>query len=294
MALSIRLGHDRSMVEIEHCRDRSALARRLEADRFNAAYALAQLDDDAWPLADFFRCRTPAGESIVCHSSGGLGNATTIAGPADAAAAILRLHPGFASTFAIADPAHVAALETVYRFRQITQMARMAVTRQTFRPTHGDAKPMLGAHVELVNRLYNTEGEPTHYRHDHIADGCYWGVVDEERLVAIAGTHAIGRSQQIAILGNVFTHPRYRGRGHGTTVTSAVSAALLEQVDEVVLSVNPENTHALQAYRKLGYRYVGDIIEASATRDTSTLLTTVRRWIARQRSADGSREVVST
>ena len=294
MALSLRLGQARTLVEIERCNDRAVLARRLQDDRYNAAYALAQLDDEAWEFADYYRCRTPNGETIVCHSSGGLGNATTIAGPADGANAILQLYPGYGSTFAIADPHHVAALETVYTFRSITQMARMVVSRQTFRPNGGEAKPMVGAHVDLVNRLYNTEGDPTHYRPDHIADGCYWGVVDEERLVAVAGTHAIGRTHRIAILGNVFTHPRYRGRGHGTTVTSAVTAALLRQVEEVVLSVNPENGHAIRAYEKLGYRHVGDIIEASATRHASTLMTTVRRWIARQRSRDGNREVVST
>ena len=152
---------------------------------------------------------------------------------------------------------------------------------------------MLGAHADLLNRLYNSEGDPTHYRREHIADGCYWGVVDEERLVAVAGTHAIGRTHRIAILGNVFTHPRFRGRGHATTATSAVTAALLEQVDEVVLSVDPENAPAVHAYRKLGYRHVGDIIEASATRHTGTLVTAVRRWAARRRSPDGEREVVS-
>jgi RimJ/RimL family protein N-acetyltransferase len=294
MALSIRLGDARSTVEIVRSTDRDALATRLQADRYNAAYALAQLDDRAWDDAVFYSCQTPNGESIVCHSHGGLGNATTLAGPAAGAAAILRLHPGFPTTFAISDPSHVEALESSYTFRHITRMMRMLVTRETFQPSGGEAQPMLGAHVDLLNRLYNAEGDPTHYRREHIADGCYWGVVDEERLVAVAGTHAIGRTHGIAILGNVFTHPRFRGRGHATTATSAVSAALLEQVDEVVLSVDPDNAPAVHAYGKLGYRHVGDIIEASATRHTGTLVTAIRRWAARRRGPDGEREVVST
>lgn len=294
MALSIRLGEARAKLVISRADDRDALGRRLQADRYNAAYALAQLDDAAWDEAEFFSCSTPTGESIVCHSRGGLGNATTLAGPTVGAAAILQLHPGYPSTFAISDPEHVAALEAVYTFRHITRMMRMLVTRDTFNPSNTEAQPMLGAHADLLNRLYNAEGDPTHYRREHIAEGCYWGVVDEERLVAVAGTHAIGRRHGIAILGNVFTHPRFRGRGHATTATSAVTAALLEQVDEVVLSVNPENEPAVHAYRKLGYRHVGDIIEASATRHAGTLVTAVRRWAARRRSPDGEREVVST
>lgn len=294
MALSIRLGDPRPMVEIFQTSDRDGLGDRLEADRYNAAYALAQLDDEAWEEAEFYACLTPTGEAIVCHSRGGLGHATTLAGPLEGVTAILQLHPGFPNTFAISDPEHVEALESVYTFRHITRMMRMLVTRETFRPNGADAQPMLGAHVDLLNRLYNAEGDPTHYRREHIADGCYWGVVDEERLVAVAGTHAIGRRHSIAILGNVFTHPRFRGRGHATTATSAVTAALLEQVDEVVLSVDPQNDPAVRAYRNLGYRHVGDIIEASATRHTGTLVTAVRRWAARRRGPDGEREVVST
>ncbi|MDE2966311.1 MAG: GNAT family N-acetyltransferase [Chloroflexota bacterium] len=294
MALSLRLGDARSTVEIVRADDREALGARLRADRYNAAYALAQLDDDAWPEAEFYVCATQRGESVVCHSRGGLGNATTLAGPAEGVAAILLLHPGYPNTFAIGDPRHVEALETVYSFRQIKRMMRMLVTRDTFQPHNGVAQPMLGAHVDLLNRLYNAEGDPTHYRREHIADGCYWGVIDEERLVAVAGTHAIGRTHNIAILGNVFTHPRFRGRGHARTATSAVTAALLEQVDEVVLSVDPENAPAVRAYRALGYRHVGEIIEASATRHAGTLITAVRRWAARRRGPDGEREVVST
>ncbi len=294
MALSIRLGDARVMVDISQADDRDALAARLQPDRYNAAYALAQLDDDAWEDAEFLVCRTPNGDATLCHSRGGLGYATTLSGPADGIKAMLQLHPGFPNTFAISDPHHCEALGSVYSFRHISRMMRMLVTRDSFRPNNREAQPMLGAHVDLLNRLYNAEGDPTHYRREHISDGCYWGVVDEERLVAVAGTHAIGRTHSIAILGNVFTHPRFRGRGHATTATSAVTAALLEQVDEVVLSVDPQNEPAIHAYRKLGYVQVGEIIEASATRHTGTLITAMRRWAARRRGPDGVREVVST
>ncbi len=294
MALSLRLGDLRQSVEIRRAEDREQLARTLLQDRYNAAYSLAQLDDDAWLDAEFYVGRSAAGEAVVCHSRGGLGYATTLSGPSDGVRAILELHPGFPSTFAIAGLHHREALETVFTFRNITRMLRMLVSRESFRPVNLPAQPMVGAHVDLLNRLYNSEGDPAHYRREHIADGCYWGVVDEERLVAVAGTHAIGRTHGIAILGNVFTHPRYRGRGHATAVTSAVTAALLNQVGEVVLSVDPTNLHAVRAYDRLGYRQVGEIYEASATRHTSTLITAVRRWAARRRGPDGEREVVST
>ncbi|MCY3733109.1 MAG: hypothetical protein OXG42_02400, partial [Chloroflexi bacterium] len=73
MALSLRLGDARAMVEVVRAHDREALAERLQADRYNATYALAQLDDDARNDAEFYLSSTPNGVAVVCHSRGGLG-----------------------------------------------------------------------------------------------------------------------------------------------------------------------------------------------------------------------------
>ncbi len=297
MTLSLRPSRflaTRERLEIVQRYDREGLAAQLQSHRWVGAYALAQLDDGAWEESEWYSAETAQGAAIVCHSRGGLGNATTLTGPAEAIAAILKLHPGYGRTFAIGEPQHLPALEAVHSLKNPRRMMRMLVTAETFRPARGEATPLLGAHVQIVNRLYNSEGSPTYYRREHIEDGCYWGVTDDERLVAIAGTHAIGRKHGIAILGNVFTHPRYRGRGHATLVTSAVTAALLEQVDDVVLSVDPNNEPAVRAYQRLGYRDVGPIVEASATKHAGPMLTASRRWLARQRGPGDEREIVYT
>ena len=297
MTLSLRpsrLLAARQRLEITRRYDREGLAAQLQPHRWVAAYALAQLDDGAWEDSEWYSAETERGSAIVCHSRGGLGNATTLAGPADAITAMLKLHPGYTRTFAIGEPQHLPALKAVHSLNNPRQMMRMLVTAETFRPVPGEATPLVGPHVQIVNRLYNTEGSPTYYRREHIAEGCYWGVTDDERLVAIAGTHAIGRDHGIAVLGNVFTHPRYRGRGHATLATSAVTAALLEQVGHVVLSVVPDNTPAVRAYQKLGYRDVGAIVESGGTRHAGAMITASRRWLARQRGPGGEREIVYT
>ena len=93
------------------------------------------------------------------------------------------------------------------------------------------------------------------------------------------------------LLGNVFTHPDHRGQGHATNATSAVTTELLRTTDEVVLSVDPQNTPAVRAYLKLGYQEVGPIVEASASRRSGSISTSLRRWVARRR-AEGRDEVV--
>ena len=113
----------------------------------------------------------------------------------------------------------------------------------------------------------------------------------EGRLVAVAGTHVVSRQEGVAVVGNVFTHPKYRGQGYATIVTSAVTESLLECCENVVLTVDPRNTPAVRAYDKLGYVEACRLVEASAhRRDPSGVSGTWRRFRAaiRGRRYDGS------
>ena len=94
----------------------------------------------------------------------------------------------------------------------------------------------------------------------------YFGANVGERLVAVAGTHAVSPTHGVAVVGNVYTHPRYRGRGLGALVTSAVTAAVIEACPLVVLSVDPRNRAAARAYQRLGYEGDCRLIEAASTR----------------------------
>src|SRR5204862_6783099 len=103
-----------------------------------------------------------------------------------------------------------------------------------------------------VNRLYRLcfgSGRPQ----QAIANGVYYGIRVNGRLVAAAGTHVIGRGARIAVVGNVLTQPEFRGRGYAQATTATVTARLLEFCDHVVLNVRSDNPPALNAYRRLGY-----------------------------------------
>ncbi|MEE9276820.1 MAG: GNAT family N-acetyltransferase, partial [Dehalococcoidia bacterium] len=232
------------------------------------------------------------GLSLVCHSRGGLGEATFVLGPPAGIAAILSIHPGAYQTFATAKPEHLEALKSVYRLSGTRVMRRLHVKRQRFEAVEGTATRLRGAHVRTLNRLYSSEGGLTAYQAHHIDEGCYYGVVEEGRLVAVAGTHAISPTHGIAVVGNVFTHPLYRGRGHATVATSAVTAALLESQRDVVLSVDPGNTPAIQAYNLLGYEDCGEIVEAAGRRRASGLVSGLRRLRAAIRGHKDGAEIV--
>jgi ribosomal protein S18 acetylase RimI-like enzyme len=267
---------------------RSLLAPRVEY----TAYALGQLEPGLFPRTRWYHAKGTTGSGLVLHSRGGLGDATFVMGDPDAVLAVLLIHPGTAQTYATCQPQHLDALRRVYRLATTQPMIRMGVTRDRFIPVRElPTVALAGVDIRKVNSLYSSEGGPSYYVPEHIDGGVYRGVVQDGRLVAVAGTHVVSRGEGVAVIGNVFTHPAYRGRGLATNATSAVTEALLGYCDHVVLTVDPNNTPAVAAYARLGYQEVCQLVEASAARrDPSGLAANIRRVRAalRGRKYDGS------
>ena len=274
------------LTDVAHIRE--LLVPRVEY----TAYALGQLEPPLVGRTHWYYARGSTGTGLVLHSRGGLGDATFVMGDPDAVAAVLSIHPGNVHTYATCQPQHIDVLRGVYRLANQQPMIRMSVTAATFRPANPvPATTLGGLDIRRINALYGSEGSPSYYIPEHIEAGVYRGVLAEGRLVAIAGTHVVSKQERVAVVGNVFTHPAYRGRGFATSVTSAVTEALLSYCDNVVLTVDPKNAPAVAAYARLGYHEVCHLVEASAARrDVSGFTSSLRRLRAaiRGRKYDGS------
>lgn len=272
--------------------DRDRIREILKPRVEYAAYALGQLEPGLFERTRWFLARGDTGTGLVLHSRGGLGDATFVMGDPDAIAAILSIRPGSTHTYATCQPQHLDALQRVYRLANQQPMMRMAVTRERFVPVADpQTVPLSGYDIRRINGLYSSEGGPSYYVPEHIDGGLYRGIIVEGRLVAVAGTHVVSRREGVAVVGNVFTHPRFRGRGYATAATSAVTEALLDCCDHVVLTVDPRNAPAVKAYQKLGYVEACRLVEASAVRrDPSGMGGFIRRLRAaiRGRGHDGA------
>lgn len=290
----IRSAASRLDFVVERLEDRDAIRALLRPRAEYAAYAIGQLEPAHFGLAEWFRAAGKTGTAIVVHSQGGLGDATFVMGDPDAARAIVAIHPGPGQTYLTCQVQHLEGLREVYRLGSHQPMMRMAVTRDTFVPAETTAVRLTGVDVRRINALYSSDGGASFYTPDHIDTGVYRGVVADGRLVSIAGTHVVSRFEGVAVVGNVYTHPRYRGRGYATITTSAVTEVLLEYCDTVVLTVDPLNTPAVHAYQRLGYYEVSRLIEATGVRrDPLGWATAFRRWRAGARGRRYGGELIS-
>jgi len=122
------------------------------------------------------------------------------------------------------------------------------------------AQKLGSKHASLLTELYSS-GEPSYIRSEErcrelLTKHSVFGVFIDGKLVSVAV--AMKRLPQSGELTGVFTHPRHRGRGFGTIVTSAATEEALKHADNVLLYVRSDNVPAKRIYRKLGYRKIDE------------------------------------
>jgi ribosomal protein S18 acetylase RimI-like enzyme len=242
--------------------DRNEIAAFLRADRLYAAYALGDLDGAnrsrvAWGMA-----HDESGEptALVMHHEGLVPQPLFLMGAPDGCRAILETVLRPRDAYVQGTELHGAAIGDLYELDTPVRMLRMAVDRQTFEPFAGPAERLTGLDVDDLNRLYQL-GFRAGFPASVIEDGIYYGVRVRGRLVSAAGTHALNPRERIAVVGNVMTHTDFRGHDFAKMVTSAVTAELLDRVDDVALNVHASNEPAVAAYARLGYRTHCQLVE---------------------------------
>jgi len=284
---------------VQPLRDPDEIRSLLRPRRRYTAYGLAQLELPLFKQARFWQTEDDGDRALLMHSRGGLGHALLTLGDEIGLYVLLSLHPGPAYSFATIDLEHLPVMRRFYSLSQTSPMQRMVVDRRSFvaapplEPGAASLRRLSGDDTPDVNRLNASEGAGISYAKSQIRDGLYFGAYVDGLLVSMAGTHAVSKDERIAVLGNVLTHPGYRGRHFALQTSSAVTSALLDECDEVVLTVDPRNEPAVRAYTRLGYVEDCQLIEAVVTRRESLALgSLMRRLIARWRGRRYGRELV--
>ncbi len=115
--------------------------------------------------------------------------------------------------------------------------------------------------VHNLQQLYSLS-YPGHWFDPRMLEtGCYFGIRRGKAVISVAGIHVYSPRYRVAAIGNVTTHPQYRGQGLGTAVCSKLCQHLLETVDHVGLNVKTDNVAALACYHKLGFEIIAEYEE---------------------------------
>jgi len=124
---------------------------------------------------------------------------------------------------------------------------------QVIRLTENDLNDMLG--------LYEEGYRGNWFDARMLQTKQYFGLRIENRLVSVAGIHVYSEKYKVAALGNIVTHPHYRGKGFGKAVTAGLCQSLAEHIDNIGLNVKADNAAAIALYEKLDFQIVSPFYE---------------------------------
>jgi ribosomal protein S18 acetylase RimI-like enzyme len=142
-----------------------------------------------------------------------------------------------------------------YTLKSHGEHYKMALTRKSL-PSRIDTSEVIALSMSDLDEIVSLfqAAYPENWFDSRLLDtNQYYGIRKSSNLISVGGVHVYSRQYRVAALGNITTHPEYRGKGYGTAVTARVCKSLLCETDHVGLNVNVDNTSAIRCYEKLGF-----------------------------------------
>jgi GNAT superfamily N-acetyltransferase len=275
--------------------ERSLIRDALLRDAAANAYALADLQPRYAPHCRWFVQRA-AGEVAVALLYVGLEPPIFMAtGPPALIASALRQAELPPSLYMSVSAEVFGVLQDYYDFGDdVRPMWRMALDAEysgpgdvANAPAWPDGRRLVQLRAEDASRLtalYAHGGAfaPDTFDAYQLDDGAFFGVEDASgALLAAGGTHIVDVTGGVAAIGNMYTHPQWRGQGLARTVLAAIVAALRglcskrrqqqeEQEEQglplIVLNVDQRNHTAAHLYRQYGFRVHCEFLEGIGVR----------------------------
>lgn len=167
------------------------------------------------------------------------------------------------------------AVETSYQKKsKMCLMTRMGLSRSEFRARdeEGDDKEVVTlSHRDTASIMRTYAVWPDHFFDPYqLGSGLYFGIRgDNDDIASIAGIHTVSDRYDVAAIGNLVTHPDYRGKGYAKRCTRTLLRALYERVGLVTLDVQDDNAPAIRTYRHFGFQHYTEFHEGEVEKRSS-------------------------
>ncbi len=247
---------------IREISERRKIQNFLQGDPFLHIYEIGDLDDFFWPLTRWFGWEADGElQALFLLYSGDPSCPTLLAFEEKNLAASRALLQEVAdilpSPLQIHFSVHLQDLITsLLETTESIQIIKMGVSGQEIKEGPiGLPEPVLLGPVDEpeILEFYETAYPDNWFDPRMLATGCYLGARIDRRLVAIAGIHVYSPHYRVAALGNIATHPAYRGQGFAAHLTSRLCRRLFRTVDYIGLNVREDNLAARRCYGGLGF-----------------------------------------
>jgi len=248
--------------------DLELIQERLEKDRYWTAYAIADLEPEHFQNTTWFQAADGSGLTLL-YRGFSMPLVFCIEGTLHLDSILDEIDDilGQQVRSITVSPAMASQIKDHYKISSVRILIRMALKKPCFCPVQEIYKTTLltPTHLNLLKELYR-EDPPEFFLDRMIEEGIYYGIFEDNHLIAVAGTHVLSLNHGIGMLGNIYTRADKRNHGYASHVTGAVSRRLIDLgIDTIALNVVEENHAAIRVYERLGYRNCCETVELTAS-----------------------------
>jgi ribosomal protein S18 acetylase RimI-like enzyme len=267
---TVLFGKISQRMSISQLRNRTSLERYFRQNLPLHTYSLGDLDDFYWAQTTCFGVETSSGVDLVSVLYKGAGlpvllslTDSNLMDQRYFSELTLYLPDRFYAHFSPGLVDHFKDHHRISEYGDHFKMALENLTGYQLQQQTEDTFPLTDKDLPEINHLYRESYPDNAFDPRMLLTGQYLGLRRDQRLVSIAGIHVYSARYRVAALGNITTHPDYRGRGCARTVTASLCQCLAGSVDFIGLNVKCTNLPALSLYQSLGFRITGEYGEFS-------------------------------
>ena len=244
-------------MKIQRIKDRSRLAEYFSQNKSLHLYSLGDLDEFTWPQCKYFATETRGELRNVCLLYRGEGLPVLLALGEIDPAFITRLCEFLPSMFyAHLSPGLEEIFRSGYEIEDFGEHLKMYLSNFDHLSglATGDTFQLTIDNLPEAMELYQESYADNAFDPRMLKTGKYFGSRQDDKLVSIAGVHVHSLRYRVAVLGNITTHPDFRGLGYGRATSIRLLQELTQEVDFIGLNVKTDNIPAVALYHGLGFR----------------------------------------
>lgn len=142
---------------------------------------------------------------------------------------------------------------------------KMVLIGTAQQPDNPNIRKLSNMDLSMIKKFYTHSYPQNWFDSRMLETGKYYGYFMDDTLAGISGIHVYSEEYRVAALGNIATHPDFRGQQIAYQLTSALCCDLQKNVDLVGLNVKSDNEYAIKCYKKIGFKRIGTFDECLIT-----------------------------
>ncbi len=258
-------------MEIVELKDKQVIAEYLRQDSYLNIYQLGDLDDFFWPFTQWWGLHDGNCLRAVVLLYTGLSAPTVLALAEQDRPALIQLVEELLPHLPPQAYIHYSSglgemLQRRYELRPRGEHLKMGLRSPEALDgvAVDDVLPLHEADEKELIEFYTAAYPGNWFDRRMLQTERYYGIRRAGKLACVAGVHVVSREYGVAALGNIATHPDWRGRGLARMATAKLCRQLLHEGCEIGLNVKADNVAAISCYQALGFREVARYHEAEA------------------------------